>query len=47
VPVDIDQAGAVRRLVHQVLVPDLVVQRAGFGHFSGGLEVFLDPSDSD
>ena len=32
--VDIEQAGAVRRLVHQMLVPDLVVQRAGFGHFS-------------
>ena len=31
-PVDIEQAGAVRRLVHQVVVPDLVVKRAGFRH---------------
>ena len=30
--VDIEEAGAVRRLMHQVLVPDLVVNGAGFGH---------------
>ena len=31
--IDIDQAGAVRRLLDQMIVPDLVVQRAGLGHF--------------
>ena len=31
-PVDIEQAGAVRRLMHQVRVPDLVVDGAGLGH---------------
>jgi len=30
--VDMDQAGAVRRLVDQVFVPDLVVQGAGLRH---------------
>ncbi len=32
VTVDIEQAGAVRRLVHQMGVPDLVVEGAGLGH---------------
>jgi len=32
VPVDIDQAGAVRLLVDQMVVPDLVVERARLGH---------------
>ena len=31
-PVDIEQAGAVRRLMHQMGVPDLVVEGAGLGH---------------
>ena len=31
-PVDIEQAGAVGRLVHQMGVPDLVVEGAGLGH---------------
>src|SRR5262249_37753833 len=31
-PVDVDQAGAVRLLVHQMVVPDLVVEGARFGH---------------
>ena len=30
--IDIEQAGAVRRLVHQMGVPDLVVEGAGLGH---------------
>ena len=30
--VDIEQAGAVFGFVHQMVVPDLVVQRGGFGH---------------
>ena len=30
--VDIDQAGAVRLLVHQMVVPDLVVEGARLGH---------------
>ena len=30
--VDIDQAGAVVGLVHQMIVPDFVVQRGRFGH---------------
>ena len=34
-PVDIEQAGAVRRLVHQMVVPDLVVEGAGFSVISG------------
>ena len=32
VAVDIEEAGAVRRLVHDVVVPDLVVEGAGLGH---------------
>ena len=32
VAVDIEQAGAVRRLMHQMRVPDLVVEGAGLGH---------------
>jgi hypothetical protein len=32
VAVDIDQAGAVRLLVHQVVLPDLVVEGARLGH---------------
>ena len=31
-PVDIDQAGAARFLVDQMVGPDLVVERAGLGH---------------
>ena len=31
-PVDIDQAGAVRLFVDQMVVPDLVVEGAGLGH---------------
>ena len=31
-PVDIDQAGAVRLFVDQMVVPDLVVKGAGLGH---------------
>ena len=31
-PVDIEQAGAVRRLVHQMRVPDLIVEGAMVGH---------------
>jgi len=30
--VDIDQAGAVGGLVHQMVIPDFVVQRGRFGH---------------
>src|SRR5262245_21984404 len=43
VAVDIDQAGAVRRLMNEVLVPDLVVQRACFGHFAIVLGAFQAP----
>jgi hypothetical protein len=32
--VDIEQAGAVRRLMHQMRVPDLVIKAARFGHGS-------------
>ena len=32
VAIDIEQGGAVLRLMHQVIVPDLVVQRPRFGH---------------
>ena len=32
VPVDIEEAGAVRRLMHEMGVPDLVVERARLGH---------------
>ena len=35
VPVDIEQAGAVRLLVDQVVVPDLVVEGAGLCHGFG------------
>jgi hypothetical protein len=31
-PVDIDEAGAVRLFVDQMVVPDLVVEGAGLGH---------------
>jgi hypothetical protein len=31
--IDIDQAGAVGRLFDQMIVPDLVIERAGLGHF--------------
>ena len=31
-PIDIEQAGAVGRLMHQMGVPDLVVEGAGLGH---------------
>src|SRR5580692_6020881 len=31
-PVDVEQAGAVFGLVHQMIVPDFVVQRRRFGH---------------
>ena len=34
-PVDIEQAGAVGRLMHQMGVPDLVVDGAGLGHGRG------------
>ncbi len=30
--IDIDQSGAIRRLLDQMIIPDFVVQRAGFGH---------------
>jgi hypothetical protein len=30
--IDIEQAGAVIGFVHQMIVPDLVVQRGRFGH---------------
>ena len=30
VPVDIDETGAIRLLVHQMVVPDFVVERARF-----------------
>src|SRR5690349_13561100 len=30
--IDIDQARSVRRLLDQMIVPDLVIERAGLGH---------------
>jgi hypothetical protein len=38
VPVDIEQAGAVRLLVDDVVVPDLVIKRARMGHIATGAE---------
>jgi hypothetical protein len=45
VAIDIEQRGAVLPLMHQVIVPDLVVQRPRFGHeietLSGDKEQFF------
>ncbi len=43
--VDIDQAGAVRLLVDQMIVPDLVVKGARFRHHQTPLPCYLAPAD--
>ena len=45
-PVDIEQAGAVRRLVHQMGVPDLVVEGAGLGHGNRQIAIELALANS-